>query len=117
MKKRSDRRLRHRVMVDGAYVFGPGKADVLAGIAEMGSLSAAARSIGMSYMRAWKLLQSMQETFTAPLVELQRGGKAQGAKLTPTGEKALALYRQMEEEALAATGKTWKKFCGIVRRK
>ncbi len=102
-------------MVDGLFVFGPGKADVLAAIEKTGSLAAAARSIGMSYMRAWKLVQGMQAAFTEPVVELQRGGKTQGAKLTPTGEKALALYRQMEAEALAATEKTWRKFRGIVR--
>ncbi len=108
--------MRHRVMVDGKYVFGPGKADVLSAIEETGSLAAAARSLGMSYMRAWKLVQGMQKAFAEPLVELQRGGKTQGAKLTPTGEKALGLYRKMETEALAASAKTWREFCGIVRR-
>ena len=116
MKALPKRRLRHRVMVDGVYVFGPGKADVLEAIQATGSLSGAARSIGMSYMRAWKLLQSMQENFTEPLVELHRGGKNQGAKLTPAGEKALTLYRKMENEALAATEATWRKFRSLVKK-
>ena len=85
--------MRHRVMIDGKFVFGPGKADLLSAIAATGSLAAAARSIGMSYMRAWTLVQAMQHEFTKPVVELQRGGKDQGAKLTPTGEKALKLYQ------------------------
>jgi molybdate transport system regulatory protein len=103
-------------MIDGKFVFGPGKADLLTAIAATGSLAAAARSIGMSYMRAWKLVQSMHEDFTKPVVELQRGGKDQGAKLTPTGEKAVALYRQMEAEALTATAATWRKFNTMIRR-
>jgi len=110
-----ERRLRHRVMVDGKFVFGPGKADILAGIAATGSLAAAARSIGMSYMRAWTLVQAMQKEFTKPVVDMQRGGRDQGAKLTPTGEKALALYLQMEGEALAATAGTWRKFNALMR--
>jgi molybdate transport system regulatory protein len=105
------RRLRHKVMVAGKPVFGPGKADLLAGIAETGSLTAAARRMGMSYMRAWRLVQEMHELYAKPLVELQRGGSEKGgAKLTPAGEKALSLYRQMEAEALAATEPAWKKF-------
>ncbi len=102
-------------MIDGKFVFGPGKADLLGAIAVNGSLAAAARSIGMSYMRAWKLVQGMQEDFAKPVVELQRGGKEQGAKLTPTGEKAIALYRQMEKEALTATAATWRKFNAMMR--
>jgi len=110
------RRLRHRVMVAGKVVFGPGKADVLAGIRETGSLAATARSLGMSYMRAWRLVQEMHRLYAEPLVELQRGGKTKGgARLTSAGEKALLLYRQMESEALAATEPAWKKFRGLLK--
>jgi molybdate transport system regulatory protein len=110
------RRMRHRVMAAGAFIFGPGKADLLAAIGEMGSLAAAARKLGMSYMRAWLLVQEMQKTFAEPVVEMQRGGRAKGgATLTPTGHAALALYRKMEAEALAATDRTWRKFCGLLR--
>ncbi|MGB8355748.1 MAG: LysR family transcriptional regulator [Chthoniobacteraceae bacterium] len=110
------RRLRHRVMVAGKYVFGPGKADVLSAILETGSLAATARSLGMSYMRAWRLVQEMHQLYAKPLVELQRGGQTKGgARLTPAGEKALSLYRQMESEALAATELAWKEFCGLIK--
>jgi len=111
----SGRRLRHRVVVSGKVVFGPGKADVLEKIAETGSLAAAARSLGMSYMRAWRLVKEMRQLYAKPLVEMKRGGKAQGgAKLTATGKRALRLYRQMEREALEATEKSWKKFCRLL---
>jgi len=109
------RRLRHRVVVGGKVVFGPGKADVLEGIRETGSLAATARSLGMSYMRAWRLVREMRQLYAEPLVEMRRGGKAKGgAKLTAAGAKALRLYRQMEREALEATEAAWRKFRGLL---
>ena len=103
-------------MSKGNYVFGPGKADVLIAISTTGSLAAAARALGMSYMRAWLLVKEMQRTFGKPLLVMQRGGKTQGgAVLTPTGEKVLALYQKMEAEALAATEATWRNFCKLLR--
>lgn len=105
------RRLRHRVVVGGKVVFGPGKADVLEGIRETGSLAATARSMGMSYMRAWRLVREMRQLYAEPLVEMRRGGKARGgASLTAAGERVLELYRQMEQEALEATEATWRRF-------
>ena len=105
------RRLRHRVVVAGKVVFGPGKADVLEGIRKTGSLAATARSLGMSYMRAWRLVREMGRLYAEPLVEMRRGGKAKGgANLTVAGKRALRLYRQMEREALEATEPSWKKF-------
>jgi molybdate transport system regulatory protein len=110
------RLLRHRVVVDGKRVFGPGKADVLTGIRETGSLAATARDLGMSYMRAWRLVQEMHEMYAQPLVELKRGGRTRGgANLTPAGEKALLLYRRMESEALAATQAAWEEFRALLK--
>jgi molybdate transport system regulatory protein len=109
------RRLRHRVVVAGKVVFGPGKADVLEGIRETGSLAATARSMGMSYMKAWRLVREMRQLYAEPLVEMRRGGKAKGgATLTAGGERALSLYRQMEREALEATEPAWRKFRGLL---
>jgi molybdate transport system regulatory protein len=103
-------------MAAGKYVFGPGKADVLVAIQETGSLAAAGRSLGMSYMRAWRLVQEMHALYAKPLVEMHRGGKTQGgAQLTAAGQKALALYQRMESEALAATEPAWKEFCGLLK--
>jgi len=103
-------------MVQGTWVFGPGKADLLTAIQDHGSLAAAATHLGMSNMRAWILVQEMQALFAEPVLELRRGGKSKGgAILTDTGVKALALYRQMEEEALQATAKTWEAFRKLLR--
>ena len=75
---------------------GPGKADLLEAIAREGSISAAGRAMGMSYRRAWLLVDTMNRCFRAPLVEAHPGGGQQaGARLTPEGEKALAAYRAL----------------------
>src|SRR3954465_95281 len=81
----------------GADAFGPGKAELLRHIAATGSIRTAASELGMSYNRAWLLVQATNALFRAPLVESVRGGKgAGGAALTPFGEDVLARYTRME---------------------
>jgi molybdate transport system regulatory protein len=83
---------------------GPGKIALLEGIARTGSLSAAARTLGMSYRRAWLLLHSVNDAFPEPAVQLSIGGRdGGGARLTPFGESLIAAYRQFESavDALA----------------
>ncbi len=78
---------------------GPGKADLLDAIAREGSISAAGRAMGMSYRRAWMLVDTMNRCFEQPLVETHPGGgKNAGAKLTPEGEAALAAYRGLSAQ-------------------
>jgi molybdate transport system regulatory protein len=94
---------RFRVHIKHATAIGPGKADVLQGIADTGSIAEAGRQLGMSYQRVWSLVQSMNRDFIAPLVEKQRGGRdGGGARLTQTGEKVLKAYRSMELAAQLA---------------
>lgn len=84
------------VLSDKVYV-GPGRADLLEGIARTGSISAAGKEMGMSYKRAWSLVQVLNDGFGTPLVETARGGAAQGgAHLTALGEEVLARYRAMQ---------------------
>ena len=93
---------------DGTIVMGPGKADLLEAIRRSGSIRAAAEELGMSYMRAWTLVRTMNAAFRSPLVEKERGGSAQGgAQLTDRGRKVLELYRTMEEKARRAITKEW----------
>lgn len=88
---------------------GPGKADLLELVEETGSIGKAAARMGMSYMRAWSLIQTMNACFKQPLIETVRGGHERGgAKLTETGRRVLALYRQMEQEALASVQSGWR---------
>jgi molybdate transport system regulatory protein len=91
-----------QIVVEPGVRIGPGKADVLQGIKDTGSISAAGRRIGMSYKRAWYLVEAMNAHFGRPLVEASKGGKSGGgAKLTSLGEEVLSAFREME----AATDK------------
>lgn len=76
---------------------GPGKIALLEWIDRTGSLSAAGRSLGMSYRRAWLLLHSVNDSFSEPSVTFSVGGKdGGGAQLTPFGRKLIANYRGFE---------------------
>lgn len=89
---------------------GPGKADLLEGIAGTGSIAAAGRQMGMSYKRAWLLVETMNGMFAGPLVVSSKGGRAGGgAELTELGRQVLARYRRIEAatRADAATDLAW----------
>ncbi|MEA3220264.1 winged helix-turn-helix domain-containing protein [Immundisolibacter sp.] len=84
-------RLRLRLDLAAGISFGPGKAALLQGIAETGSIAAAGRRIGMSYKRAWQLVDGLNRDFAAALVSTSRGGAhGGGAALTPLGAEVLA---------------------------
>jgi molybdate transport system regulatory protein len=101
-------RFRPRITHRGQIALGPGKADLLAAIAADGSISRAARRLGMSYMRAWTLVKIMNQSFRAPLVAVDRGGPRGGAAhLTPLGRDVLALYREMVDQSEKATRDLW----------
>lgn len=107
---------RIRVTCGGEIALGPGKVALLQGIHASGSITGAARGLGMSYMRAWKLVQTMNACFSEPLVATQRGGKAHGsAALTGTGERALALYRGMEEASREAMAASWQELRALLK--
>jgi molybdate transport system regulatory protein len=94
---------------DGTIVLGPGKADLLEAIADHGSISAAAKAVGMSYMRAWTLVRTMNDAFASPLVEKIRGGSERGgARLTDRGMRLLEIYRAMEKNARNAIDAQWR---------
>jgi molybdate transport system regulatory protein len=106
---------RLRVLCGGEIALGPGKARLLQGIADLGSLSAAARALDMSYMRAWRLVHTMNACFREPLVELSRGGREQGgATLTATGSRVLELYREMERRSREAIGGPWSELSALL---
>lgn len=103
-------RPRLRVTDDkGTVVLGPGKADLLESIARLGTIRAAAEDLGMSYMRAWTLVRTMNSAFPSPIVEKERGGHDQGARLTERGTRVLKLYRRMEEKSSKAIAPLWEK--------
>lgn len=96
---------RLRLVRGGTILLGPGKADLLEAVRDTGSLRQAAVGLGMSYMRAWQLVKTMNGAFRDPVVSLVRGGAAHGgAALTASGERILRLYRSMERKSLKAAG-------------
>lgn len=96
--------LRLRIRLDDAIAMGPGKADLLEAIDAAGSISAAARMLGMSYRRAWLLVEEMNGCFAAPLVETHPGART-GALLSEEARSILATYRAAERAAHAAAEK------------
>ena len=97
-------------MRGSTILLGPGKADLLEAIDRLGSIRDAATDLGLSYMRAWNLVQTMNAAFREPLVIVHRGGPERGgAELTKTGRAALQLYRDLESDTLRATKSTWTK--------
>jgi molybdate transport system regulatory protein len=94
-------RPRWRITRGGRIALGPGKADLLEAIERAGAISRAASGLGMSYRRAWLLVDEMNGCFREPLVRTSRwrGG---GASLTPAGRRVLALYRRIESRSRAA---------------
>jgi molybdate transport system regulatory protein len=91
--------IRIRLFLDEENAFGPGKADLLEHIRREGSISAAARAMGMSYRKAWLLVETMNSCFRSPLVVAAKGGTGGGgAELTVQAEAVLAAYREMQQQ-------------------
>ncbi len=96
-----------RVNYGRRFAFGPGKAELLEHIDVTGSISEAAKVMGMSYMRAWTIAKSLDSAFAEPLVLKSRGGSTKGgAMLSETGREVVRLYREMEAAGNAASRQT-----------
>ncbi|WDR04837.1 LysR family transcriptional regulator [Devosia rhodophyticola] len=92
-----------RVTLSETAYIGPGRADLLEQIAKSGSISAAGKTMGMSYKRAWGLVQALNAGFGQDLVLTSRGGSAQGgAQLSAFGEAVLNHYRAMQDKTRLA---------------
>ena len=96
-------RLKLQLLCGDRFALGPGKADLLDAIGREGSISAAGRALGMSYRRAWLLVDEMNRCFAERLVEtLSGGGRERGARLTDAGRAVLTAYRALQAEAAKA---------------
>ncbi|HEX6795045.1 MAG TPA: ModE family transcriptional regulator [Casimicrobiaceae bacterium] len=94
---------RLRVLLGDDIAVGPGKVDLLEAIGDTGSITAAAKALGMSYRRAWLLVDTMNRCFAAPVVAAEAGGAAGGrTRLTETGAEVVRRYRRMEAGAAKA---------------
>jgi molybdate transport system regulatory protein len=97
-------KLKLQVMCGEEIALGPGKADLLEAIAGHGSIAAAGRAMGMSYRRAWLLVDAMNRCWTEPLVATSPGG----AELTALGGEVLEAYRRLARAAeQSACGPAW----------
>jgi molybdate transport system regulatory protein len=92
-----------RIPYEGLFAFGPGKAALLEAIDQCQSISAAGRSMGLSYTKTRRLLDELRLCFRHPVIESIKGGaQGGGTRVTATGHRILATFRAMEGRALEA---------------
>lgn len=105
-----------RILSHKDPAMGPGKARLVALISESGSISAAARKMGMSYRRAWQLVESLNRSFSEPVVLTAVGGKrGGGAVVTDFGKRLVKSYHDMEAKASAAIARDLEAFTAQLR--
>ena len=97
--KKKEIRVRCWIDINGTRFFGPGRSDLLKLIDETGSIAKAARTMGMSYKKAWDMVGEMNMKGKTPLVISQKGGsKGGGASLTETGKKVVLAYDRLAKK-------------------
>ena len=100
-----------RVMGKRAPAMGPGKAELIESIAQTGSISAAARAMGMSYRRAWQLVEALNRDYRERVIDTATGGKrGGGARVTRFGQEIVTRFRAMEDKASAAIASDLRRF-------
>lgn len=110
-------RWRLRVMRGEHNAIGPGKIELLEAIQAHHSITAAAKALGMSYRRAWLLVDELNRSLKEPAVETAAGGSGGGGTaLTPMGLRVLTLYRGIEAQAEAACRDDIKRLLATVAR-
>jgi molybdate transport system regulatory protein len=117
MSENAPARLHIRIVAGEKIALGWGRADLLGLIEETGSIAAAGRRMGMSYKRAWALVETMNEGFTGPLVVAAKGGAGGGgAHLTDLGTQILTAYREIERIAGDAAAVPLGRIAGYLKR-
>ena len=105
-----------RIDLSNGDRIGPGKVALLEAIRTSGSISGAARTLGMSYRRAWLLVEEINQSLAKPAVTAEMGGRSGGgASVTPVGEKIVDLYRAIETRARDAAGSEFRAIAKLVR--
>ncbi len=103
MPKTTEVNFRLRITRGDDIAVGPGKIDLLVAIARTGSITSAAKDLGMSYRRAWLLVDTMNRCFKSPVVDAEAGGsRGGGTALTPLGVDVVRRYRRIESAAAKA---------------
>jgi molybdate transport system regulatory protein len=116
-KARTQIRPRLRITSGKDIALGPGKVELLEAVQQAGSISKAAKGMGMSYMRAWTLIRTMNHSFREPLVATVRGAVkgGGGAHLTKTGREVLMLYQQISSKFVGAIQPEWRQLQRLLR--
>ena len=110
-------RLTLRIDFDAGRQIGPGKIRLLELIDSSGSISAAGRQMGMSYRRAWQLVEALNKSFNEPVVLTAIGGKrGGGAVVTEFGKRLVASYHGMEAKASGAIASELEEFSSHLRQ-
>ena len=113
-----DTRLSIRLDLTSGDRIGPGKIALLEAIQATGSISGAARALGMSYRRAWLLVEQINESLQEPAVTAATGGRqGGGAALTPSGERVIELYRSIEDIARSSAKEEFRAVGKLVRKR
>ena len=104
-------------MVGDVIAIGPGKISLLEAIARTGSITSAARELGMSYRRAWLLLDELNRSLSKPAADSAMGGRrGGGTALTDTGRRLIAIYRRIETVATSSCRRDIKQLVGMLSR-
>lgn len=111
-------KLKLQVMCDDAIAIGPGKAELLESIRATGSIAGAARHMGMSYRRAWQLVDTMNRCWNGRIVETTPGRASGGARLTDFGTTVLARYGALQRSLDACAAENgWHDLAELIREK
>ena len=110
-------KFRLRVSAGDVIAVGPGKIALIEAIRDTGSITAAARSLDMSYRRAWMLVDQLNTSLKAPAVRSAiRGERGGGSELTEVGVELVRLYRRIEDRATKACAVDLKSVLGLIAR-
>jgi molybdate transport system regulatory protein len=114
----SQPRLSIRLDLTSEDRIGPGKIALLEAIRDTGSISAGARKIGMSYRRAWLLVEQINAALAQPAVTAAPGGRqGGGAALTPVGVELIDIYRAIEDTAYVSARDQFRAVEKLARKK
>jgi molybdate transport system regulatory protein len=112
----AEARFRMRITKGETIAIGPGKVSLLEAVREHGSISAAARSLDMSYRRAWLLIDELNRSLQSPATISEQGGQSGGGcVLTPVGEQIVRLYREVEHIAGEACAERIAALMALIR--
>ncbi len=110
-------RFRLRITSGDAIAVGPGKIALLEAVGSTGSITAAAKSLNMSYRRAWLLLEELNRSLARPAIDSAKGGvQGGGSELTDVGRQLIELYRRIEANAAKTCREDIKRLLALLAR-